>query len=31
LIQARCEIVLSGSDENATIAIEPETGYAHIL
>ncbi|EDZ63243.1 protein containing Prepilin-type cleavage/methylation, N-terminal domain [Sulfurimonas gotlandica GD1] len=31
LIQTRCEIVLSSPEGSVTIAIEPETGYAHIL
>jgi len=31
LIQSRCEIVLTSSEGSITIAIEPETGYAHIL
>ena len=31
LIQTTCNIVLSSSEGNITIAIEPETGYAHIL
>ena len=34
LIQSRCNIILissNPSDGNITIAIEPETGYAHIL
>ncbi|WP_373005329.1 Tfp pilus assembly protein FimT/FimU [Sulfurimonas sp.] len=31
LIQTRCDIVLTSPEGNVTIAIEPETGYAHIL
>lgn len=31
LIQTTCSIVLSNGTENITIAIEPETGYTHIL
>mgnify|MGYP002635573058 CR=1 FL=1 len=31
MISSRCRITLSNSDGNVTIAIEPETGYAHIL
>ena len=31
LLYATCHIVLSTSDDNVTIAVEPETGYAHIL
>lgn len=31
LIQTTCEIILTSSEGNITIAIEPETGYAHIL
>ena len=31
LIQTTCNILLSTSDTNVTIAVEPETGYAHIL
>jgi len=31
LIQTRCEIVLEDSEGSVTIAIEPETGYTHIL
>ena len=31
LIQSRCNILLSGSDGNITIAVEPETGYSCIL
>jgi prepilin-type N-terminal cleavage/methylation domain-containing protein len=31
LITQRCDIVLADSERNVTIAIEPETGYAHIL
>ena len=30
LIQSTCNIVLTSSEGNVTIAIEPETGYAHI-
>ncbi|MEA3331277.1 MAG: type II secretion system protein [Campylobacterota bacterium] len=31
LITSRCEIILKNSDANITIAVEAETGYAHIL
>jgi len=31
LIQSTCKIVLKNFDGNVTIAVEPETGYAHIL
>ena len=31
LVQKRCTITLIGSDGNKTIAIEPETGYTHII
>ena len=31
LIQTACNITLSDGTKNITIAIEPETGYAHIL
>lgn len=31
LIQTRCEIVLTSPEGSLTIAVEPETGYAHIL
>ena len=31
LIQTRCEIVLTSPEGGVTIAIEPESGYAHIL
>jgi len=31
LIQTTCEIVLTNPEGSVTIAIEPETGYAHIL
>jgi prepilin-type N-terminal cleavage/methylation domain-containing protein len=31
LITSTCSIVLSNSDSNITIQIEPETGYTHIL
>jgi len=31
LIQSTCKIILNSSDKNITIAIEPETGYVHIL
>jgi len=31
LIKTTCNIVLSNNDGNITIAVEPETGYAHIL
>ena len=31
IITTQCKIVLSNPDKNITIAIEPETGYAHIL
>ena len=31
LIKSRCTITLSNSDDNITIAVEPETGYTHIL
>lgn len=31
LIQTRCEIVLTSPEGSVTIAVEPETGYAHIL
>lgn len=31
LMQTRCEITLVSQDGNVSIAIEPETGYAHIL
>jgi len=31
IIMTQCKIVLSDPDRNITIAIEPETGYAHIL
>ncbi|PHQ65303.1 MAG: type II/IV secretion system protein [Sulfurimonas sp.] len=31
LIQSACNIVLTSPEGNVTIAIEPETGYAHIL
>jgi len=31
LIQSRCNIILTNSEGSITIAIEPETGYAHIM
>jgi prepilin-type N-terminal cleavage/methylation domain-containing protein len=31
LIKSTCNIILKHNDSNITIAIEPETGYAHIL
>jgi prepilin-type N-terminal cleavage/methylation domain-containing protein len=31
LVQNTCRIVIKDADGNVTIAIEPETGYAHIL
>lgn len=31
LLESRCTITLVTSESNATVAIEPETGYAHIL
>jgi prepilin-type N-terminal cleavage/methylation domain-containing protein len=31
IIQSQCVITLVSSESNASIAIEPETGYAHIL
>jgi len=31
LIQTRCGIVLKSSEGSITIAVEPETGYAHIV
>ena len=31
LITQTCNIILTSSDGNITIAIEPETGYAHII
>ena len=31
LITSTCNIILTNSDDNVTIAIEPETGYTHIL
>jgi len=31
LIKIKCNIILSNSDNNITIQIEPETGYTHIL
>ncbi|MDX1810278.1 MAG: type II secretion system protein [Sulfurospirillaceae bacterium] len=31
LLTTACDILLSDGDNNVTIAVEPETGYAHIL
>ena len=31
LVQSTCNIILNSAEGNVTIAIEPETGYAHIL
>jgi prepilin-type N-terminal cleavage/methylation domain-containing protein len=31
LVQSTCKVVLNSSEGNVTIAIEPETGYVHIL